>query len=192
MDTLPAEFVITDGSIEYRRMRPLGEYDTKTPMVKWNFQVAEGSDPFVVTSQLMEKAIGIVEGASGHKPTQIKELPGVAGTPKPVGRPRKPPVEVPVEDAAAITDDETTDLRVDEVAEAQHRTQGGEEPPPLTLKDDIQPLAQRVSAKLRKTDGNINKLKKTIADAGGQSLLTIPQENWPAFIKAANELLKDA
>src|SRR5579859_6191095 len=83
-----AEFVITDGSVEYRRMKPLGEYNTKQPTVRLNFQVAEGSDPLIVTTKVMNMAIGVVESAiTGVVPTEEKPYHGLA-KPGTVGRQR--------------------------------------------------------------------------------------------------------
>ena len=64
-----------------------------------------------------------------------------------------------------------------------------EEGTTLTLKDDIQPLAQKVSAHLRKDGGNINALREVIKECGATSLLTIEPAKFPLFIEKAKALL---
>ncbi len=187
---MPEEFQITNGTVHYEHKKPIADYDNKAPFVTLSFTISEGSDPGLVTAKVMGIAMEIVERAIATNVKVVQEVEqrhAVGSDPTPAaleaqaqeqrGRPpNKPLVEVVKPDPAAL-DTVETDVALDELEGI------------LTLKGDVQPMAQKVSAYLRKKDGNINKLKEVIRDSGGTSLLTIPQGNWPDFIERAKKLL---
>ena len=186
-----ADFVITDGSVEYKHSKPRAEYETVAPLVRLNFTIAEGSDPDIVVRKVMDMAVRHVEGVLmggaivlGTVPTGTlgKDVPEALEKPR-RGRPPTKSLDKAVElDAAAIDEPEM-------VGFSPTAEQDAEPEITLTLKGDVQPLAQKVSAHLAKVDGNINKLRAVIKECGGNSLLNIPQDNWPTFIMKAKELL---
>lgn len=228
------EFTVTDGIVEYKHSRPLGEYDNKTPMVRLSFTVAEGSDPAQVTAKVMGIAMEIVE-RTNHTNVVFQDTPPAEPVPmipdpaavivaeqkkarkaRPTTSPLPPapaegsgadvasttsaaldmtdPTEgaAPSSDAApsgpspnpaSVTDNDPLGLGIKDDADL------GIEP--LTMKGDVQPLAQRVSAHLRQKDGNIDKLRKEITSAGGNNLLSIPEKNWPEFMESIRKLLAD-
>ena len=171
------DFVITDGSVEYKHSKPRAEYETVAPLVRLNFTVADGSDPGAVIQKVMAMAVRQVEGVLTGEVKASDTLRGhtaeEAETP-PLRRGRPPKIVEP---------------EIVGFEEGNTEPEGGNEASVLTLKGDVQPLAQKVSAHLAKVDGNINKLRAVIKECGGNSLLTIPPKNWPMFIEKAKELL---
>ena len=185
-------FTVTDGSVEYKHSKPRAEYETVAPLVRLNFTIAEGSDADAVVAKVMGMAVrhgeGVLTGevksiaASGLPIEQAEKIiEGMADKPR-RGRPAKEnPTVVPAEPSSdAAPSGKSPSLVSDQDAEPEIT---------LTLKGDIQPLAQKVSAHLAKVDGNINKLRAVIKECGGNSLLTIPEARWPEFIIEAKKLL---
>ena len=172
-------FTVTDGSVEYKHSKPLAEYESKAPMVRLNFTLAEGANPDTATRSVMSMVMTIVEDtiAGKRKEAVVPADP----TPAPKKQKKSAPAEPTTEAASVPVDAQPADAPT--ISEATIAEEG------LTLKGDVQPLAQRVSAHLRKEYGNINKLRDVIKECGGENLLTIPEANWPQFIEAAKKLL---
>lgn len=217
------EFTVTDGIVEYKHSRPLGDYDNKTPMVRLSFTVAEGSDPAQATAKVMGIAMEIVERAN-HTNVVFQDNPEqlqgqqvdvadyVEAAPVKAKRgPNKPKVTPstgapstgagvasttsiavdmsdPTEGAAPLSDAAPSGPSPNPASVTDDADLGIE---PLTMKGDVQPLAQRVSAYLRAKSGNIDELRAAIKDAGGNNLLSIPEANWPVFMEAIRKLLAD-
>lgn len=186
---MAGEFTITDGSVEYKHTKPLAEYDNKAPMVRLTFTIAEGSDPLAVTEKVMGMAMVVVEKAIATNVTITQEPKQVAGveTGRMVNKtPTVEEVPTATTDAAAIVDEEPP-------------TPAGPTPEPepeekkLTLKDDVQPLAQKVSAKLRKEFGNIGALRDVFEACGstGKNLTGMPEDQWKKFMVDAKKLLEE-
>lgn len=187
---LAAEFTVTDGSVEYKHTKPLAEYDNKTPMVRLTFTIAEGSDPLAAAEKVMGMAMLVVEKAIATNVTITQEPP------KPVKATKVNSLIAPAADAEPINSASGAST-TDAAAITDETPEPVPEPEPekkkLTLKDDVQPLAQKVSAKLRKEFGNIGALRDVFEACGspGKNLTGMPEDQWRKFMTEAEKLLSE-
>jgi hypothetical protein len=189
------EFTVTNGSVEYEHKRPQADYESKTPKVVLSFTVAEGSDPLAVTAKVMSMAVYVVSGALGlatalvvpevqaapvsksGKPGSTSKTKAIEPTPEP---------EAPPANAAAIVEDEpeTDDAALIGLAPAEKAA---------VTDQELNDLAQKVSAHLTQKDGNIKKLVALVKQCCGDSIPTlqgIPPKARFLFVDQAKALLK--
>lgn len=190
------EFVVTNGSVEYKHSKPLGDYDNKTPVVTLHYQIAEGSDPALATAKVMGIAMEIVERAIATNVT-VQQAAAEPVPETPVVRRGRPPVN-PTPSPEATNKDTVVSAVFDPVTqpdptaivdEAEPEVKPVTEPDPTDMAGvdsadedadlgivpvvsdkDLQAQAQKISSHLRTEFGNINDLRKLIAvcnDVGG-------------------------
>ena len=195
------EFQVTNGTIEYSRTVRPADYEGKTPKVSLSFTVAEGSNPEAVTRQVMGIAFNLVEDTLAAKPGEPVKIEATQFTPAKRGRPPAPkPVEVVepekrvmsrLEDREIIALPEEVFEMVDE-GDTEEEDLLGPDPTNVVkiISDaDLHSQAQRTSAALKKSAGNINKLRVLINNCGGDGhLLQIPQANRHVFMEKAKGL----
>lgn len=212
-------FVVTNGQVRYlRKVRP-ADFEEKTAEVSLSFTVDDGADYSAAVDHVSEHArhhalnmLGIMGG--GSRPTAPVSAPSptaTEGTPiAPAGeaapastkRTRKtkaaePEAQPEFDPMAALTDTPETPAgtALDEPAEdapAEDPLDGlGQTPVPSSsiTDEDLGKAANRASAAVRATDGNIQRLIKLINDCGGNGHLTkIPADKRASFLKGAADL----
>ncbi len=201
------EFTILDGMVEYKHLKPVGEYDNKTPVVRLNYTIAEGADPALATAKVMGIAMEIVERAIA---TNVTVQQAAVETPVEVKRGRgRPPVNpinpVPLQSDGTMTQAETSVRTEGQDAASMAGIDSVDEDAELGLvpteqqvetvgDTELQAQAQKVSGHLRKEFQNINDLRKLIASCQAEgtengTLLTIPADKRYDFMQKSKGLL---
>jgi hypothetical protein len=196
------EFVVTNGSVEYEHKRPVADYENKAPKVVLSFTVTEGSDPLAVTAKVMSMAVHVVNGALGLSTPPVAEPAPVSKSGKPGSTSKTkvieptPEPETPPANAAAIVEDEDEQRHAigQEVQDDADLIGLAPVEKAAVTDQELNDLAQKVSAYLTQKDGNIKKLvalvKQCCGDVAQPTLQGIPPKARFVFVDQAKALLK--
>lgn len=85
---------ITNGTVEYGRVRPVADYSNRTPRLTWSYTLGPEEDAVAVATRFMAQLATIVHTAAGEAVPAHFLLPAVIEKPVQAKQPPKPAVEI--------------------------------------------------------------------------------------------------